>query len=99
MIAEKRFRPGYRVAFVAWLATDPLTNPNAPAEPQEMPQYIPTGEARSRVLDTSADRVLRGGQEAAETGDEYVRVTVILASVLFLVGLSTQFRCSACASP
>ncbi len=90
-IAEKRFRPEYRVAFVAWLATHPFTNPNAPAGPQEMPQYIPTGEARSRVLDTSADAYYAEGQKAAETGDEYVRVTVILASVLFLVGLSTQF--------
>ncbi len=90
-VAEKRFRPEYRVAFVAWLATHPFTNPNAPAGPQEMPQYIPTGEARSRVLDTSADAYYAEGQKAAETGDEYVRVTVILASVLFLVGLSTQF--------
>ena len=90
-LAEKRFRPEYRVAFVAWLATHPFTNPNAPAGPQEMPQYIPTGEARSRVLDTSADAYYAEGQKAAETGDEYVRVTVILASVLFLVGLSTQF--------
>ena len=90
-VAVKRFRPEYRVAFVAWLATHPFTSPNAPAGPQEMPQYIPTGEARSRVLDTSADDYYAEGQEAAETGDEYVRVTVILASVLFLVGLSTQF--------
>ena len=90
-VAVKRFRPEYRVAFVAWLATRPFTNPNAPAGPQEMPQYVPTGEARSRVLDAGADRYYAQGQEAAETGDEYVRVTVILASVLFLVGLSTQF--------
>ena len=31
------------------------------------------------------------GQKAAETGDKYIRTTVILASVLFLVGISTQF--------
>ncbi len=90
-LAEKRFRPEYRVAFDAWLATHPFTNPDAPAGPQEMPQYIPTGEAQSRVLDASADAYYAEGQKAAETGDEYVRVTVILASVLFLVGLSTQF--------
>ena len=90
-VAEKRFRPEYRVAFVAWLATHPFTNPNAPAGPQEMPQYIATGEAQSRVLDASADAYYAEGQEAAETGDDYVRLTVILASVLFLVGLSTQF--------
>ncbi len=90
-VAEKRFRPEYRAAFVAWLATHPFKNPNAPAGPQEMPQYIPTGEAESRVLDASADHYYAEAQKAAETGDEYVRVTVILASVLFLVGLSTQF--------
>ncbi len=90
-LAEKRFRPEYRVAFDAWLATHPFTNPDAPAGPQEMPQYIPTGEAQSRLLDASANAFYAQGQRAAETGDEYVRVTVILASVLFLVGLSTQF--------
>ncbi len=90
-LAEKRFRPEYRVAFDAWLATHPFTNPNAPAGPQEMRQYIPTGEAQSRLLDASANAFYAEGQKAAETGDEYVRVTVILASVLFLVGLSTQF--------
>ena len=90
-VAEKRFRPQYRVAFVAWLATHPFTNPNAPAGPQVMPQYIPTGEALSRTLDASADAYYAKGEKAAETGDEYIRVTVILASVLFLVGLSTQF--------
>ena len=30
---EKRFRPEYRPAFRAWLATDPFNNPNAPPGP------------------------------------------------------------------
>ena len=55
-----------------------------------MPEYVPTGLADSRVLDREADESLAEGQEAAETSDEYVRTTVILASVLFLVGISTQ---------
>ena len=90
-VAAKRFRPEFRAAFVAWLATHPFTNPNAPVGPQTMPQYIPNGQAQAGVLDASADAYYADGQKAAETGDEYVRVTVILASVLFLVGLSTQF--------
>jgi hypothetical protein len=90
-VAEKRFRPQYRVAFDAWLATDPFTNPDAPAGPQSMPEYVPTGLADSRLLDREADEFLAEGEEAAETSDEYVRTTVILASVLFLVGISTQF--------
>ena len=32
-IAERRFRPQFRVAFNAWLATNPLHNPNAPPGP------------------------------------------------------------------
>ena len=33
----RRFSPDYRVAFNAWLATDPFTNPKAPAGPGLMP--------------------------------------------------------------
>ena len=89
-VAEGRFRPEYRVAFDAWLATDPFTNPDAPAGPQAMPEYVPTGLANSRELDKEADEQLAEGDDAAETADSYVRTTVILASVLFLVGISTQ---------
>ena len=38
-----------------------------------------------------ADAYYTEGEHAAETGDKYVRDTVILASVLFLVGISTHF--------
>jgi hypothetical protein len=90
-VAEKRFRPQYRVAFNAWMATHPFTNPNAPAGPQLMPQYKPTGEAESIALDHEADKLYAEGEKAASTGDKYVRATVILASVLFIVGISSHF--------
>jgi hypothetical protein len=90
-VAERRFRPEFRVAFEAWIATDPFENPDAPPGPQAMPEYVPTGLARSRELDAQADEFFTEGHEAAETADNYVRTTVILASVLFLVGISTQF--------
>jgi len=86
-----RFLPNYGAAFDAWLATKPFTNPNAPAGPEAMPQYRPPGAALARALDTKADAYYAQGQKAAATGDHYIRVTVILASVLFLVGISTQF--------
>jgi hypothetical protein len=90
-VAHKFFLPSYRVAFDAWLATKPFTNPNAPRGPQEMPQFRAPGAALARSLDTKADAYYAQGQKAARTGDNYIRVTVILASVLFLVGISTQF--------
>jgi hypothetical protein len=90
-VAEKRFRAQYDVAFRAWLATKPFTNPNAPKGPQYMPQYEPTGAALSKQLDLRADAYYAAGQHAASTSDKYIRVTVILASVLFLVGISSHF--------
>jgi hypothetical protein len=90
-VAERRFRPEYDVAFRAWLATKPFTNPNAPKGPQYMPQYHPTGAAAANVLDAQADGYYAEGEHAATTGDKYIRVTVILASVLFLVGISSHF--------
>ena len=90
-IAAKRFLPEFRPAFVAWLATSPFTNTNAPAGPQVMPQYHAPGELRSQRLDAEADAYYSDGQHSAETADKYIRTTVILASVLFLVGISTQF--------
>ena len=90
-VAHKRFRPTYRVAFDAWLATHPFTNPNAPGGPQQMPQYHPTGLALSRTLDADADKLYAEGQHDARTSDDYVRTTVVLASVLFLVGISSHF--------
>lgn len=90
-VAERRFRPEFAVAFDAWIATDPFENPDAPSGPQAMPEYVPTGLADSERLDAEADVLFAEGHEAAETADNYVRTTVILASVLFLVGISTQF--------
>jgi hypothetical protein len=90
-VAERRFRPEYDVAFRAWLATKPFTNPSAPKGPQYMPQYKPTGAVLSRRLDAQADAYYAEAEHAAVTGDKYIRVTVVLASVLFIVGISTHF--------
>jgi hypothetical protein len=90
-VAERRLRPEYLVAFKAWLATQPFTNPQAPRGPQYMPQYRPAGEVRARALDARAEGYYAEGEDAAVTSDEYIRVTVILASVLFIVGIGSHF--------
>ena len=90
-LAEHRFRPEFRVAFEAWRATKPETNPNAPRGPTYMPQYREPGLAKAKALDEQADEAFAAGATAGETSDKYVRSTVFLASVLFLVGISTRF--------
>jgi hypothetical protein len=90
-LAEHRFRPNFRVAFEAWRATKPETNPDAPRGPTFMPQYRRPGLARGKAFDAQADRAFASAATAGETSDKYVRSTVFLASVLFLVGISTRF--------
>jgi hypothetical protein len=90
-LAERRLRPGYRPAFYAWLATDPAHNPNSPPGPSFMPQYVIPQEVASKQFDKQADVAFARGTEAGATGDKYVRDTVFLATVLFLVGISGHF--------
>jgi len=91
LVAYNRFRQAYRVAFDEWLKTEPFTNPSAPPGPSNMPQYRPTGAAESRLHDARAVAADHEAQHAGEIGDDYIRTTVILASVLFLVGISGHF--------
>jgi hypothetical protein len=90
-IAEARLRPGYRAAFHAWLATDPAHNPHSPPGPSYMPQYVIPQQAAATAYDTAATAAFTHGENAAGTSDKYVRDTVFLATVLFLVGISSHF--------
>ncbi|MGO9489339.1 MAG: hypothetical protein ACLQBB_09975 [Solirubrobacteraceae bacterium] len=90
-LAEKRLRPGYRPAFYAWLATDPAHNPDSPPGPSYMPQYVIPQEVAANSLDAAADASFARGSAAGGTADKYVRDTVFLATVLFLVGISGHF--------
>ncbi len=90
-LAEHRFRPDFKVAFDAWRKTNPETNPAAPRGPTFMPQYKEPGAAQARSLDAQAKAAFLDGEEDGSTADKYIRLTVVLASILFLVGISTQF--------
>ncbi|MGP8000216.1 MAG: hypothetical protein ACLPKI_23300 [Streptosporangiaceae bacterium] len=91
-IAERRFRPAFRVAFNAWMATDPLHNPHAPPGPTYMPQYKIPAQTQANALDNQANAKFNEGNNAAQIGDDYVRITVFLAAVLFLVGIGSSFK-------
>jgi hypothetical protein len=90
-LAEHRFRTEFRVAFDAWRATKPESNPQAPPGPTFMPQYRQPGLTEAERLDQEADEAFASSVTAAQRSDDYVRTTVFLATVLFLVGISTQF--------
>jgi len=91
-LAQNRLRPGYRPAFKAWLATDPLHNPHAPPGPAYMPQYVIPQQTQANQLDAQADEEFTKGSDAGGTADKYVRDTVFLATVLFLIGISGHVK-------
>jgi hypothetical protein len=53
-IAERRFRPEFRVAFNAWMATNLLRNLDAPPGPSYMPQYKLPAQAQADALDSAS---------------------------------------------
>jgi hypothetical protein len=91
-IAEKRFTPNFRGAFDAWLATNPETNPNAPPGPTYMPQYKQPELIHAQQLDTEATADYAEGAKAGSNSDDYIRITVYLATVLFLAGIGSHFK-------
>jgi len=91
-IAVRRFRPEFLVAFNAWMATDPLHNPHAPPGPTYMPEYKQPQQTQADTLDTESVAKFTAGNDAGLTGDNYVRITVFLAAVLFIVGIGSSFK-------
>ena len=54
-IAVRRFRPDFKVAFDAWIAQNPATNPDAAPGPTFMPEYKQPDVEHGKALDARAD--------------------------------------------
>jgi hypothetical protein len=57
-----------------------------------MPQYKLPAQTQANALDNAASAKFQAGNQAGLVGDNYVRITVLLAAVLFLVGIGSSFR-------
>jgi len=89
---ERRFRREYAVAFAAWRKLDPDNDMNAPPGPTFMAEYVNANSIEAERLERQADANFEEGVRTQEIGDEYVEVTVLLATALLLAGLSKHFR-------
>ncbi|MBP1742707.1 MAG: hypothetical protein H6Q48_5000 [Deltaproteobacteria bacterium] len=90
-IIMQRFRREARIAVDAWLATNPLRNPDAPRGPFGMKEYRPKLVEEAAALNRQADRKFTQAREANSKVDKYVLLTVMISSVLFFSGLATHF--------
>ena len=89
---ERRFRNEYRLAFIAWMKTDPFNNSQAPAGPIFMPEYHNAKHEEFLDLRKQAADVADRGTKSGEIGDQYVRITVLLATVLLITAIGQRFR-------
>jgi hypothetical protein len=89
---ERRFRSEYRSAFTAWMKTDPFSNVQAPPGPIFMSDYHNAKHEQFLGLVKQAADVADQGTQSGETGDQYVRITVLLATVLLITAIGQRFR-------
>jgi hypothetical protein len=89
---QRRFRSEYATAFAAWWKLDPINNPSAPPGPIFMAEYTNANSQQSATLAEEAKSHFEKGVSTRETGDKYVKVTVLLAMVLLLTALSQRFE-------
>ena len=89
---ERRFRDEYRPAFAAWMKTDPFNNAQAPPGPIFMPEYHNANHEQFLRLNKQAVEMADHGTKSGETGDNYVRITVLLATVLLITAIGQRFH-------
>ncbi|MFM8377338.1 MAG: hypothetical protein ACKN9P_14985 [Phenylobacterium sp.] len=91
---ERRFAPGFRPVFETWRAQYPEELRGqvrkGPAVPLPRAEHPETREA-ARLRQEAAD-LFQQAAKANANGDRYVASTVILALILFLLGISTVTR-------
>jgi hypothetical protein len=86
-----RFRDEFRPAFEAWLASAPEgTVPEG--TPFQRTEYVIAQDARSDDLLARAEASGVEARAANQTGDNFILVVVIMASVLFFAGVGVKFR-------
>ncbi|MGH3023321.1 MAG: hypothetical protein ACRDNI_06665 [Gaiellaceae bacterium] len=87
-----RFRPEFRPAVDAWIATEPLQNPDAPLTPFVMPEYAPAALAETERLEQAAEAESAEARAHVERADRYALCVVLFATCLFFAGISTRLR-------
>jgi len=88
----KRFREEFLPAVDAWLATDPMTNDDAPKTPFLMEEYVVAQRVEAVRLAAFADEKAMAARTANQNGDNYVLTMVLFASVLFFAGVSSKMN-------
>ena len=85
-----RFRDEFQTAFDAWLATEPLSNAEAPPTPFAMQEYQLDSRGQAEQLDAQAEASAAEVRLDIQRSSNYVLTVVLYAIVLFFAGMSTR---------
>lgn len=86
----ERMRDEFRTALEAWLASDPLNDPDAPKTPFAMGEYRLESADQAEILLDQAAEHRQLALDANQNGDNYVLTTVGFALVIFFAGVSSK---------
>jgi len=87
---RERFRPEFKPAFNAWVATKPLKTKGAPLTPFAMPQYRLAARTEARRLDQAAEVLSAQVRRNIQRASNYVLGVVLFTVALFFAGMSTK---------
>lgn len=89
-VLYERFSPNFQAAFDAWIAASPLSSADAPPTPFQLPEYEREGFDQAALLEQQAENHAAAARNANQRSDNYVVMTVLLASVLLFVGIGSK---------
>jgi hypothetical protein len=84
----ERFRPEFKTAFDAWLATDPLVDPAAPETPFAMADYRVQARQDASRLDKEAEVSAATVVTNIQRSSDYVLSVVLYTIVLLFAGMA-----------
>ena len=87
-----RFRPEFKPAFAAWIATNPFEDKAAPPTPFAMPQYKLKAQSDADALEVTAGAESEKAKDANQRANNYMLAVVLFGSCLFFAGISTKMH-------
>jgi hypothetical protein len=91
---ERRFPEPLATTFPEWLASRPLKNPDAPATPFDMDEYVIPETTLAIEADARADEKFQEALRNNQRGDNYTVLLIAFATVLFFGALAGRMKTS-----
>ena len=86
------FAPPMKAALDAWIESDPKNNPDAALHPFQLDEYYVEEERQADSVRVEYEKQFQAAWNSNSHSEHYVLLTVILASVLFFGGITSNIN-------